>query len=63
MCSSDLSIFLFLVNGLLDDLGGFADVWVYSYAQLLGRLEIEDDLVLIGLIEALDPEVRQVLVP
>jgi hypothetical protein len=44
----------------LDDLGGFADVWVYSYAQLLGRLEIEDDL---GLIEALDPEVRQVLVP
>jgi hypothetical protein len=47
----------------LDDLGGFADVWLYSYAQLLGRLEIEDDLVLIGLIEALDPEVRQVLVP
>src|SRR5208283_3842699 len=43
-------------NGLLDDLGIFADVWVYAYAQLLGRLEIEDDLVLI---EALDPEVAR----
>jgi hypothetical protein len=43
-------------KGLLDDLGSFADVWVYAYAQLLGRLEIEDDLVLI---EALDPDVAR----